>query len=608
MPFSYHNNKNKFQSLLKKRSTKILLTTTTLGLATTTTTITYTNNNNTTNNNILSLSIIRGTRAIITWLQLVVNYKILSLYRPGPQASGEEKKEYESRKEKTHLKCAQAVLKLCQQNGGLFIKMGQHATSLRPAIPETYIDILRVLQSAAPQKPLHDVVQTIRDEILNSDIAEEMILGIDPKPLGSASLAQVHSCTLPSTGQTVAVKVQHRNLVNVIASDLFVIRWLDKAASQIFREDNFSFADAVNEFETNVKQELDFVQEAKNGEEARLVIENHPTLKDRVVIPRVMSEMSSRRVLTMELVHGIPIREVVDPQQKQILAQTVIDLFAAMIFTFGKVHLDPHFGNFLVVNDGNHNNNKQSAGGPVKLALLDHGLYRTLDETFMKNHALLWKSMLIGDSNGVKQATMGMGSPQYQELLPLILTSRPVNSRAKLGERVPQDELNEIRKRAGFESGMSLSQFAEIAHDVPVDLLFVLRVMHLVKDLHLQLGGNSRDRFYGYAMAAVAFPDSIPTQTWYGWAQVISWQSIFLWNEIKLSLMKWLYYSGLQHDGTSGRFSLSGLMREKIEGAKEKPGKMFGAIKLWRRAKEIRKEQGSGGGGGGESFIKNPHE
>jgi aarF domain-containing kinase len=415
------------------------------------------------------------------------------------------------------------------------------------------------------------VAHTIRNEIADVTLAEEMIQGLNPEPLGTASLAQVHASTLSRSGQTVAIKVQHGNLVNVIASDLFVIKWLDRAASELFREDNFSLADAVSEFEQNLKQELDFVREAHNAERARNLIEHHPTLKDRVWVPRVHKEMSSERVLTMELIHGVPIRKA-DPGARRELARTVVDLFAAMIFTFGFLHSDPHFGNFLVCDGGK------------KLALLDHGLYRELDPVFMRNHALLWKSMSIGDVAGVANAATGMGAPQYGELLPLILMNRPVQSRARIGSRVPQDELAQVRRRAGFETGMSLAQFAEIAHDVPVDLLFVLRTMHLIKDLHLELGGTSRDRLLTYTSAAVAFPDTIPPQSWSGTARMQAWKATFVWNEAKLWVWQWLFYSRDDSE-KGGRFSLSGLMREKLEGAKEKPGKMFGAMKLWKRAK-----------------------
>ena len=224
--------------------------------------------------------------------------------------------------------------------------------------------------------------------------------------------------------------------------------------------------------------------------------------------------------------------------------------------------------------------------------MLDHGLYRRLDPEFVRNNALLWRSMACGDTEGVTSATAGMGTQHYKELLPLILTSRPVSSRVGFGQAIPSDEALDARKRVGFESGMSLAQFAEIAHDVPVDLLFVLRTMHLVRDLHAELGGTSRARLYAYAAAAAAFPDTAPPQTWSGFARLHAFEARVATHEGRLWFQRRVraaldWASGASPVGDSAsRFSLSGMLRERVERGRTGPGRLFSFLKSWRGRKQ----------------------
>jgi len=510
------------------------------------------------------LGVQRAARAGVVWGRLVAQYKYLSWTRPAEDASEAEKQKFVERKKKYHDHGAQLVLKLCQTNGGLFIKMGQHAASMRPAIPDQYVDTLTLLQDRAPERDLDEVVLVLEKE-LDKSVSKEMIEGLDPRPVGSASLAQVHKCRLKS-GKVLAVKVQHAGLEKIVESDLQVIKFLDWAATKLFPDEDYSLAWAVREFETNLKQELDFSREAANGTRMRSLIAGHPSLYNRVWVPEVDFTRSSRRVLSMEFVQGSRIRDV-KKEDEPFLAQTVVDLFAAMIFTFGFVHCDPHFGNFLVC---------KSPNGQVKLALLDHGLYRQLDPKFQADHAMLWRAMISGDSAQIKRASENMGSGKYADLFPLMLTNRPRNSRAKLGEAIPKDELVAARKQSGFESGMSLAQFAQIADGIPVDMLFVLRTMHLVKDLHRVLGGTNRDRFLAYARAAAASPEPVPPRSLSAAWRVTKFNIVFGLRERIIDWTRWLYKTfvpsslkGSEEADQGSRFSFGQLIGEKMDKALE---------------------------------------
>ncbi|KAH9258123.1 hypothetical protein BASA81_003686 [Batrachochytrium salamandrivorans] len=509
--------------------------------------------------------VLGGKRAIRTgvcWLRLVAKYKYLARSRPEPSAGEEEKQAFKLRKHECHMAGAQLVLKLCQVNGGMFTKLGQHAASLRPAIPDEYIDTLTLLQDRAPHRPIEQVIAVLHRELKDKDKVLELVEGIDPIPLGSASLAQVHRCKLRN-GKEIALKVQHLDLENIMESDLLVIKALDWAATKMFPDEDYSLAWAVTEFEQNLKQELNFTREADNGMKMRQLIASHSWLRSRVIVPEVDYTRSTSKILSYEFADGNRIRDC-PPLLKPAMSEIVIQLFAAMIFTFGLVHCDPHFGNFLIHKSDN------------RLVLLDHGLYRELDEKFQLSHARLWRAMVTGaNKQKIHSAAQDMGCAKYADLFPLMLTNRPTSSSAKLGEPIPKHELIEARKRSGFDKGMSLAQFTQIAEGVPVDMLFVLRTMHLVKDLHQMLGGNNRERFLAYAKTASCAPDPYPPY-WLSMGQwhLIKFNVVFTTYELGVDLKRWWQAHQPDVSGT-GRFSLSGMMGEKFdrdlnEGSKRK--------------------------------------
>jgi aarF domain-containing kinase len=121
-------------------------------------------------------------------------------------------------------------LKLCCTNKGVFIKVGQHIGALDYLVPMEYVETMKVLHSQAPKSSLSDVYTVLRQD-LGKEVQikclhvinikkiiykkklqpEEVFLSIDPEPLGTASLAQVHKAVLHD-GRTVAVKVQHASV------------------------------------------------------------------------------------------------------------------------------------------------------------------------------------------------------------------------------------------------------------------------------------------------------------------------------------------------------------------------------------------------------------
>jgi aarF domain-containing kinase len=128
----------------------------------------------------------------------------------------------------------------------------------------------------------------------------------------------------------------------------------------------------VDEIETNLPRELDFVAEADNADRCRSNFSSKSSRFGKYVhIPGIHKEVSSPRVLTMEFVDGASVRDTeairnlgFSPRQ---VAWLVASVFNEMIFHFGDVHCDPHAANMML---------RKSPSGRMELVLLDHGLYR----------------------------------------------------------------------------------------------------------------------------------------------------------------------------------------------------------------------------------------
>ena len=300
-----------------------------------------------------------------TYTCLVCAYEYDSLFRKL------ENGEYESRKseaylrdlETLHWRCAERTLELCRDLGGIYVKVGQYVATLSPIVPEPWTTTLKALQDKAGSRPFHEISEFLRKE-LGVDNIEEIFESFDEEPIAAASLAQVHKAVLRRDKSEVAVKIQYPYLPNQVANDLYALEFLANAVAKYFPD--FEFAWLLPEFEDVADIELDFVQERVNADRMRELLSE----TSNVYVPRVINDLSGRRVLTMEYVRGERVDDFetlskmsIDPK---FVASKMCEVFGDMMFVHGLVHCDPHPGNLLVRKDSN---------GEAQLVVLDHGMY-----------------------------------------------------------------------------------------------------------------------------------------------------------------------------------------------------------------------------------------
>lgn len=234
-----------------------------------------------------------------------------------------------------------------EELGPTFVKLGQVLASRPDLIPEEY---------TTEFEKLHDRVQSLSFEVVEGVLKEEFgeslyekFSYIDPRPLGAASIAQVHKARLIS-GETVVIKVQRPGIIQTINDDLNVLYMLSELLIKYVPETRlFNPTGIVDEFFKTLELETNFVVEANNIRRFSLNFADDPDIK----IPRVYMDLTTERVLTLEALEGAPLSQEEALHQEGIDATAIVrkglKAYMKMVFADGLFHGDLHAGNFFVL-------------------------------------------------------------------------------------------------------------------------------------------------------------------------------------------------------------------------------------------------------------------
>ncbi|MDQ3285455.1 MAG: AarF/UbiB family protein, partial [Actinomycetota bacterium] len=242
--------------------------------------------------------------------------------------------------------------------GPTFVKFGQLLSTRSDIIPEGILSELQKLQDKVAPMPLEVTRGVIERELRVP--AEKLLAEFDPVWLGSASIGQVYRARLHG-GEQVAVKVQRPEAPGRVEADLALMR--DLAALLVARFGDRIFIDVkelVAEFEGVIRRELDYEQEAENARRFAANFAGTP-----VKIPEIHTDLSTKRVITMEYIEGIRFLDIrpllLTPAERRRVATLGAEAIFKMAFEDGFFHGDPHPGNLFLTQGG-------------ELALLDFGM------------------------------------------------------------------------------------------------------------------------------------------------------------------------------------------------------------------------------------------
>ncbi|RXH68470.1 hypothetical protein DVH24_030803 [Malus domestica] len=399
----------------------------------------------------------------------------------------EDSDEYRQKLSQVHSRSASRILKLCEANRGFYVKAGQFVAALRQ-VPKEYSSTLSSLQDQAV--PCH--LKAIKEVLIRNlgHKLSDVFLSLDELPIAAASIAQVHRGVLKDH-QEVAVKVQYPGLEQHMKIDTATMYFLSKSLTLFFPEYRFDWL--VSEFVHAISLELDFIQEARNSETTATNFANNKWVK----IPRIfwvddVRFLEERRINPMKV------------------AEVLLEAFAEMIFIHGFLHGDPHPGNILVSPEGAN-------------VLLDHGIYKQLDEGFRLDYCQLWKALILLDSKKLHHLGERFGVGKYSRYFPVIFTGRTIDSKSALGKTMSVEEKSNLKQELKSLKMEDISSFME---SLPSDFLTILRTDGLLRSIVSKLGAPQRVRLLAYGKYAL-----------YGLSPKLNPESDFSM-EVKLSRLK----------------------------------------------------------------------
>lgn len=270
---------------------------------------------------------------------------------------------------RTPLSRGEAIRISLEELGPIFIKFGQ-ALSTRPDIvpPDIAVELCK-LQDNVPAFSSEQALAIFAKAFQRS--AFEVFDAFDPRPLASASMAQVHAATLKS-GEEVVVKILRPNMQNIIQQDIGILKTIANLAERYWAESKrFKPREVVEEFERSLMDELDLQREAANGAQLRRNFHDSPLL----YIPEIYWDYVRENVLVMERIYGIPVVDIESLNRHHInikkLATRGIEIFFTQVFQDCFFHADMHPGNIFV--------SPHHAENPQYLCV-DFGIIGTLNE------------------------------------------------------------------------------------------------------------------------------------------------------------------------------------------------------------------------------------
>ncbi|KAA6410147.1 MAG: ABC1 family [Lasallia pustulata] len=412
---------------------------------------------------------VRRSGRVLSTLALCIND-----YRVTLNHKTEDEEERTSLLKACHKRCAERTLEVLERNGSIFIKLGQHLSSMNYLLPEEWTTTFIPLQDRCPVSSYESIENMFLKDTGNpiTTLFDEF----EREPLGSASLAQVHRARLKDTGQEVAVKVQHPALEEWARLDLALTRMTFSVLKRFFPEYDLEWLS--NEMEYSLPQELDFALEGRNALRAKEYFKNID--ETPLVIPDV--KWGLKRILVMEYISGHR------PDDLEYLDSNGIDrdevsaalsrIFNEMIFGDGApLHCDPHGGNIAI------RKNTARRRQNFDIILYDHGLYRDIPKQLRRDYAKLWLAVIDADESAMRKyayEVAGITDDQFP-LFASAITGRDYRVLTKSVVSARSDQEKEDISGALGE-GM-LQQLVVLLGRVPRIMLLILKTNDLTRSL-----------------------------------------------------------------------------------------------------------------------------
>ncbi len=279
--------------------------------------------------------------------------------------------------------------------GPTFIKTGQMLATRADLLPVEVMRELSQLHDQVPPFPDEQAFEII-ERSTGRDLGE-VFSEISEGPIAAASLGQVYRATLRASGADVAVKVRRPGLARRVALDMAVLKRIARFVESLERRaDKYPWLGwlrgewhgSVVEFERVINEEMNYRHEA---ESARRFRQNFATWHD-VLVPRIVDEFTSERLIVMDFVEGIKVTDLDGLRtagfSPRVINELLYRTYFKQLFEDGFFHADPHPGNLLVTNDG-------------RLAFFDFGMSGEIDDDLRGKIVTTFFHLLDRDIDGI---------------------------------------------------------------------------------------------------------------------------------------------------------------------------------------------------------------
>jgi ubiquinone biosynthesis protein len=401
------------------------------------------------------------TREILTVLirygfaNVVRDLGLDRLIERGRQLLGRTPQADEARREPQQVRLRKAMESL----GPTFIKMGQ-VLSMRPdLIPPAWAEEFAKLQDEVPPAEPEAVKARLREEF--GDQFDTLFTQFEAEPFAAASIAQTHNATLAS-GESVVLKVLRPGIHDIIHADMSILRTLAGWAESYFAELGYSPVEVVDQFDRELRKEIDLRHEARSAERMAESFKDNPN----VLFPGVYWDTTTENVLTMQRIEGTPLSKVAPEQftkgQRHDMVAYGADAVFRQCLEIGFFHADPHPGNIIALDD-------------ARICFVDCGMVGHIDPGTQQQLADLVHGVLEGELDRVVEITLSLADAD-----PNLIEERTV--RADVWEFISHFQTTRLDQ---LDIGQMLQEFFQKIRrhhlQCPADLVFLIKALTTIE-------------------------------------------------------------------------------------------------------------------------------
>ena len=292
-------------------------------------------------------------------------------------------------KEQLDTENAEDIYKSLSELKGSALKVAQMLSMDKNVLPMPYQDKFALSQYSAPPLSYPLVVRTFKKYLGKSP--ESIFDTFTKNAVNAASIGQVHKATLE--GKELAVKVQYPGVADSISSDLKIVRPI---AARMFKINTVELEQYIGEVEEKLIEETNYGLELERS----IQLTKKSAHLANVHFPQYYPEFSSERILVMDWIHGLHVKEWVkqgpSQEERNKIGQALWDFYHYQVHELNEVHADPHPGNFIITPEN-------------QLGIIDFGCVKVIPKDFYDQYFKLMEKDILDQDYDLEGLFMELG-------------------------------------------------------------------------------------------------------------------------------------------------------------------------------------------------------